>query len=195
MGLWLVQQSRAEWRAEGTDYSYNQLATMATDAPPFLAFIDPDNPSFFPPGDMPARIREFCARTQVGFWKPRRGFARDLRKPRAALPGSARQDDGTIFRANRRPDARRWGRVAERGSLPDDRRRQQWSPGVCGASQEATVLGNAIVQLIALGELQSVADGRALLGRRSPISKLLSRRIPLRGMLPSRSLKDSGQTL
>jgi len=31
------------------------------------------------------------------------------------------------------------------------------------------VLGNAIVQLIALGELQSVADGRALLSQQSEI--------------------------
>jgi rhamnulokinase len=36
---------------------------------------------------------------------------------------------------------------------------------VVAGPYEATALGNAIVQLIALGQLDSVADGRALLAR------------------------------
>ncbi len=63
MGLWLLQESRRTWARQGRDYSYEELAHMAESAPPFEALIDPDHSSFLAPGDMPARIREFCVKT------------------------------------------------------------------------------------------------------------------------------------
>ena len=59
-GLWLVQQCRATWEAQGNPYSYAELTRMAEASTPFTAIIDPDDPSFTPPGDMPARIADFC---------------------------------------------------------------------------------------------------------------------------------------
>src|SRR5690606_26570646 len=43
MDLWLAQQCRATWRAQGTEYSYDQLTALAAEAEPFRAFIDPDD--------------------------------------------------------------------------------------------------------------------------------------------------------
>jgi rhamnulokinase len=63
MGLWLVQQCRAIWAAEGSNYSYEDLMVMAERAEPFQSLIDPDDGRFLPPGDMPARIRAFCTET------------------------------------------------------------------------------------------------------------------------------------
>jgi rhamnulokinase len=63
MGLWLLQECRRTWARNGRDYSYEELARMAEAAPPFGALVDPDHPGFLPPGDMPARIRDFCAKT------------------------------------------------------------------------------------------------------------------------------------
>ena len=62
-GLWLAQQSRATWAAAGQDYDYDQLVQIASESAPFRSFFDPDAPEMLPPGDMPARIREFCTRT------------------------------------------------------------------------------------------------------------------------------------
>ena len=62
-GLWLVQQCRATWEAEGNRHSYAELTQMAEASSPFTAMIDPDDPTFTPAGDMPARIAGFCART------------------------------------------------------------------------------------------------------------------------------------
>ena len=63
MGLWLIQESRRQWRREGKEYSFAELETLAKAAKPFQCFIDPDDPSFVAPGDLPTRVREFCKKT------------------------------------------------------------------------------------------------------------------------------------
>ena len=63
-GLWLVQQCRATWEAEGSLYTYGELTRMAEASAPFSAVIDPDDPSFTPAGDMPSRVVEFCLKTE-----------------------------------------------------------------------------------------------------------------------------------
>lgn len=64
MGLWLVQETRRTWASRGEEYSYAELTKMAENARPFSAILEPDHPSFLPPGDMPARIASFCQRTE-----------------------------------------------------------------------------------------------------------------------------------
>jgi rhamnulokinase len=63
MGLWLVQQCRRTWQQEGQELSYADLTTLSERAEPFGALINPDYSEFLRPGDMPARIRDFCQRT------------------------------------------------------------------------------------------------------------------------------------
>jgi rhamnulokinase len=59
MGLWILQECLRAWG--GPDLG--PLLAAAGEAPPFRSLIDPDDPSFLPPGDMPARIAAFCERT------------------------------------------------------------------------------------------------------------------------------------
>jgi rhamnulokinase len=63
MGLWLLQQCRALWREQGSSADYETLIRQAQQATPFESLFDPDDPTFFAPGDMPARIRAMCSRT------------------------------------------------------------------------------------------------------------------------------------
>ncbi|MCX6375551.1 MAG: rhamnulokinase [Armatimonadetes bacterium] len=63
MGLWLVQECRRIWALSGREFSYSELTEMASSAEPFRSIVDPDDASFLKPGDMPARIREYCKRT------------------------------------------------------------------------------------------------------------------------------------
>ena len=62
-GLWLVQECRRTWAAQGEELSYAALTDLAAGAPPLVSLVDPDDPEFSKPGDMPARIRAFCRRT------------------------------------------------------------------------------------------------------------------------------------
>jgi len=57
-GLWLLQECRRAWAAEGERFAYEELVRMAEEAGPARAIIDPD--AFLQPGDMPERIVEWC---------------------------------------------------------------------------------------------------------------------------------------
>lgn len=63
MGLWLIQESRRQWDREGTLLSFDELEQQARAAEPFASLIDPDYHAFQTPGNMPKRIREYCAMT------------------------------------------------------------------------------------------------------------------------------------
>jgi rhamnulokinase len=63
MGLWLLQECRRTWAREGHEYSYEELTRLAQAVPDAGSLVDPDHPTFLPPGDMPGRIRRFCRET------------------------------------------------------------------------------------------------------------------------------------
>ncbi len=61
-GMWLLERCRAQWKKDGREYSYPDIVSMLEGVEPGSAgFIDPDDPSFANPADMPAAIREYCA--------------------------------------------------------------------------------------------------------------------------------------
>ena len=61
-GLWLVQQCRKAWEGARA-LSYEELTRLAAEAPAFRALIDPDDPLFLNPPDMPEAIRAYCRKT------------------------------------------------------------------------------------------------------------------------------------
>jgi rhamnulokinase/L-fuculokinase len=63
IGLWLIQESRRQFRREGQEYSFADLERMALECEPFKCFIDPDAPEFVPVGNIPERVREYCRKT------------------------------------------------------------------------------------------------------------------------------------
>lgn len=63
MGLWLIQESRRQWKREGDDVGFDQLEKEALGAEPFKCFIDVDDPAFETAGNLPKRVVEFCKRT------------------------------------------------------------------------------------------------------------------------------------
>ncbi|MGA8115804.1 MAG: rhamnulokinase family protein, partial [Actinocatenispora sp.] len=63
MGLWVLSETMRGWSADGDEVDLPTVLAEASDAPPFGPVVDIDAPVFLPPGDMPARIAEQCART------------------------------------------------------------------------------------------------------------------------------------
>ncbi len=63
MGLWLLQESVRTWSAAGQPAGLAVLLDEAARVPPLQVVVDPDDPLFLPPGDMPARIAEAARRT------------------------------------------------------------------------------------------------------------------------------------
>lgn len=62
-GLWIIQECRRSWTKDGDEYSYDDLMVEAAGAHPLKAFIDPMDPCFARPDDMPRRIVEYCQST------------------------------------------------------------------------------------------------------------------------------------
>jgi rhamnulokinase len=60
MGLWLLQESLRTWELAGSAESLPALLIAAAELPEGGPRVDPDDPSFLAPGDMPARIVEAC---------------------------------------------------------------------------------------------------------------------------------------
>ena len=63
MGLWIIQECKREWDRRSDAVDFAELVEMAMSAPAFKAIIDVDDPCFMAPGDMPNRIQAYCERT------------------------------------------------------------------------------------------------------------------------------------
>jgi sugar (pentulose or hexulose) kinase len=63
MGLWLLQECTRTWATQGLRIDQDQLAADASRESPLRFVIDPDDPAFLQPGDMPSRIAAACAAT------------------------------------------------------------------------------------------------------------------------------------
>ncbi|HEU5421087.1 MAG TPA: rhamnulokinase family protein [Streptosporangiaceae bacterium] len=60
MGLWLLQECVRSWSQAGLAADPAELAAQAAQVPALSFVIDPDDPVFLPPGDMPGRITAAC---------------------------------------------------------------------------------------------------------------------------------------
>ena len=67
-GMWLVEQCRKKWVAQGHDYSYDEMTKMALSAKAYAGCINPDDPRFANPPDMEAEIK--AALADNGFVAP-----------------------------------------------------------------------------------------------------------------------------
>ena len=162
-GLWLVQQCRATWEAQGHSHSYAELTQMAEASESFAAVIDPDDPSFTPAGDMPSRIAGFCAR--IG-----------------QTPPSTR---GEVVRTVLESLALRYRTVLETiegivdsrvdtlhivGGGGQNLLLNQFTANAVGrpvvvGPVEATAAGNVLMQMVTSGEIASLAEGREIVRR------------------------------
>jgi rhamnulokinase len=62
-GLWLIQECRRVWKEQGREYGFEGLMRNATESEPLVSLINPDDPGFVAPKDMPAEIRAYCEKT------------------------------------------------------------------------------------------------------------------------------------
>jgi rhamnulokinase len=162
-GLWLLQECRRAWARQGEEYSYDELTQMAEAAPPFPALIDPDDPSFFNPADMPSAIAAYCVRSGQTPPQERGSIVR------CALESLALKCRLTLDRIEKirgRPVEviHIVGGGARNRALCQFTADATARPVVAGPA-EATATGNILVQALALGRLSSLEEGRAIVRR------------------------------
>ncbi len=162
-GLWIIQECRRTWSSEGQPLSWDHIVRSASTAQPFLAQIDVDAHDFLAPGDMPARVCEFCRRTGQ------------------AAPEGSGQEARVVYESL----ALKYRRVLEMmetlvghrisvlhivGGGAQNRLLNQLTANAIGRPVvagpfEATAVGNLLLQLLATGAIGSLAEGRALVRR------------------------------
>ncbi len=158
MGLWIIQESRRQWKREGKEYSFAQMEAWAKESPAFRSLIDVDHPSFATPGNMPERIREFCRVTGQ------------------PVPETV----GEVVRCIYESLALKYRSVVDRicelrgrsakvihvvGGGTKDKFLSQMTADACGipvaaGPEEATAIGNLMLQAIAAGDVADLAQAR-----------------------------------
>jgi len=169
-GLWLIHQCKRAFERNGSTRHYAELIRLAEKALPLKSIIDPDDPRFGKPCDMPRAIQEFC---------------RETKQP---VPGS----EGAIIRCALESLALRYQAVL--GSLEAvtgkpvriihivgggsrNRLLNQFAADACNrpvvaGPVEATVLGNVLVQARAASELSSLSELREVVRKSSDLRNL-----------------------
>ncbi len=163
MGLWLAQECRRGWARQGTSYSYDDLAQLASEAPPFVSLVEPDDPAFLAPDDMIAALRAFCART--GQPVPETPGA----VMRCCLESLALKYRWTLerleaFRGRRIETIHIVGGGAQNRLLCQFAANATRRAIVAGPV-EATAIGNILMQAIGRGYLSSLDEARAVVRR------------------------------
>ncbi|HUZ08116.1 MAG TPA: rhamnulokinase family protein [Candidatus Paceibacterota bacterium] len=158
VGLWIVQECRRQWAKEGKKYGFAALEQMAAAAPPFVSLINPDDPRFVSPDDMPEKIAGFCEETGQPVPANHGAYVRCIYESLALFYR-------VVLRRIERLTAKKIERLHIVGGGSKDETLNQFAanalkiPIIAGPT-ECTALGNILVQAIALGHLPSHAAAR-----------------------------------
>lgn len=166
-GLYILQESRREWTQEGQELEYSTLTFQAREAPAFRSIIRPDAPQFSKPGDMPQKIAAFC---------------RDTGQPAPETPGQFTrcifESLALLYHQTLAEIEQLTGRTITRlhivgggsqSALLNQFAASATAREVLAGPIEATAIGNALLQAVALGHLKSLDDLRAVVRESFPL--------------------------
>ena len=163
MGLWIIQESRRQWKREGKDYSFAQMEAWAKEAKPFQSLINPDYPSFNTPGNMPEKIREFCRMTGQHVPETVGEVVRCIYES-LALKYRHTVEDIQRLRGKKAT------MINVVGGGTKDHFLSQMTADACGLEvsagpEEATSIGNLLAQMMALGAIKDLSEAREVVAR------------------------------
>jgi rhamnulokinase len=160
MGLWLLQECQRHWEREGHVTDYDTLLADVDVVPPFAALIDPDDARFLAPEDMPAAINAYLLEHGQAQLQAPASVARCIME---SLVLRYRE----VFQQISQLTGAIINQVHILGGGAHNARLNQWLadaldvPVIAGPT-EATAYGNALMQLVGLGELHSLEEVRAI---------------------------------
>lgn len=169
MGLWLIQESRRQWRREGDDVSFNTLEQEALASEPFRCFVDVDHPMFEAAGNLPERVCRYCELS--GQYVPQnRGEIM-----RCIYQSIAMKYKLTFNRLNEQ-NGGAYHRINMLGGGIKDKLLCRMTADATGVEvlagpTEATVMGNIAVVYYALGELRDLTDIRKAVSASTDITR------------------------
>jgi sugar (pentulose or hexulose) kinase len=160
-GLWIIQELRRGWNEQDCDYSWAAMEHMALEAPPFEFFVDPGDDVFIAPGDMAVRIQDYCERTGQGRPETHAQMLRAAYEGLALLYASVYETLEHL--SGRTLDTLRIVGGGCKDTLLDQLAANAIGRKVVIGPVEATATGNLIMQMLAMGDIQSLEEGRAII--------------------------------
>jgi len=165
-GLWLLQECRRAWALEGREYTYAELAEMASTARPFASVLDPD--AFLEPGGMPGKIAAFCSAHGEAPPENEAAMCRSILESLALRYRQVLESLESLL-------GRRLAKIHIVGGGSRNQVLNQFVADATGRTviagpTEATALGNVLVQAIGSGELSGLDEARRLIARSFPLT-------------------------
>jgi rhamnulokinase len=169
MGLWLVQECRRQWQKEGQEHSYAQLATLAAEARPFVAILDPDWRPFLSPGQMPTKIEQFCRETNQKAPATKGEFVRTCLESLALTYRKTLKGLEDVLGRTMRV-------IHVVGGGSQNELLNQMTADACGVEviagpAEATAIGNVLCQAMAQGCVSGLTEARRIVRKSFPVRR------------------------
>ncbi len=169
MGLWIIQQCRTTWEADGQTYTYAELALLAEAAPLLRSLIDPNDARFLPSGNHPVLVQALCAERGQPIPQTPGEIVRCVLDSLALAYRDVLQTLQSLTDATCEVIHIVGG--GARNELLCQLTADATGVPVVAGPVEATVLGNALVQLIARGELANIAEARQLVAKMGDLQR------------------------
>jgi rhamnulokinase len=157
VGLWLLEECRRFWKEKDREIDDGLLTHMAGSSPPFESLIDPTDPRFLEPGDMPLKIQAFCRETHQPV--PRKpgpitrcvmeSLALQYRRTLQEIEELTGRQIARLYLLSGSANALLKHFIANAMRLP-----------LVVVPADAAATGNVIVQALALGHLKSLEQAR-----------------------------------
>ena len=160
-GMWLLQECCRTWEEEGICYTYDKLEKLAEQAGATNSFLDPNAADFAQPGDMPEKIRTFCRKTGQRVPETVGEIVRCIYESLAFTYSKE-------LKKLEQGSGRRIWKLQILGGGARSEMLCQMTADYCGrpvtaGPVEATALGNLVIQLRVLGEINSSEAAREVI--------------------------------
>jgi rhamnulokinase len=160
VGLWLVQECRRAWAEQGNEFSYADLAEQAAAAEPYRSVINPSDPRFLSPDDMPQRIADACRETGQPIPATSGAIVRCALESLALLYARTLGESEQLV--GWRAETVHIVGGGSRNELLNQLTADAAYIRVVAGPTEATASGNVLVQAIAAGAVKNLAEARQI---------------------------------
>lgn len=164
-GMWLLERCRLNWK----DADYGQLIAEADQAEPFRSLINPNSPCFANPADMEAAIKQYCKEAGQPVPETRGQVVRCIFESLALCYRFTLDNLRPL--ADHPIDVLHIIGGGSRNALLNQFTANAIGIPVVAGPVEATALGNMMVQAIAAGEAETIADLRASMSKSSSLQR------------------------
>jgi rhamnulokinase len=158
-GLWVLQECRRAWEAEGTGFTYDELTRLGAESPPSPSHISLQDSRFLSPGGMPDKITAFCRETRQPVPASPGQFVRTILESLALTYAQTLRELEALV--GHKMDRLHIVGGGIRNELLNQLAADATGVTVITGPSEATAIGNILIQALALGRLKSTAQLRA----------------------------------